>query len=325
MAEAYQRKGIETEVLAGEKLIRRRLSSWSENGTLSRFSCIHLATHGISVLGEDVSDTPMESRILLFDAALDGLEISHLCLKADLVVLSACNSGQRAIGGRDMDELPGDDVFGLQAAFAMAGAQAVLGCLWPADDGSAKAIMVSFHQYRSQQQPADVALQLAIVDHLRQAESRHCYLWAPFFLSILGARTDTRERINQNMPDLTLYFDCDPGTDPENLERDLQQGLQQLGNVKAAETSTPAIRITGLEILAAITLAVHVVHEARSIVEDLKVLFGAVADLAGKLQVRQVRVPVGLEKKPIGDLTDEDYQRIATKVAKLLQANSDSS
>ena len=138
-------------------------------------------------------------------------------------------------------------------------------CLWPADDGSAKAIMVSFHQYRSQQQPADVALQLAIVDHLRQAESRHCYSWAPFFLSILGARTDTRERINQNMPDLTLYFDCDPGTDLENLERDLQQGLQQLGNVKAAETSRPATRITGLEILAAITLAVHVVHEARSI------------------------------------------------------------
>ena len=51
-------------------------------------------------------------------------------------------------------------------------------------------------------------------------------------------------------------------------------------------------------------------------------LFGAVADLAGKLQVRQVRVPVGLEKKAIEDLTDEDYQKIATKAAKLLQANS---
>ena len=78
------------------------------------------------------------------------------------------------------------------------------------------------------------------------------------------------------MPDLTLYFDCDPGADPKNLERDLQQGLQQLGNVKAAKTSTPATRFTGLEILAALTLTVQIVHEARSIVEELKVLFARV-------------------------------------------------
>ena len=127
------------------------------------------------------------------------------------------------------------------------------------------------------------------------------------------------------MPDLTLYFDCDPGADNENLERELQQGLQQLGNVKAAETSTPVSRFSGLEILAAITLAVQIVHGARNVVEDLKVLFGAVADLAAKLKIGQVKVPVGMERKLILDLTDEDYQRIATKIATPLQANSSSS
>src|SRR5271157_885681 len=74
--------------------------------------------------------------------------------------------------------------------------------------------------------------------------------------------------------------------------------------------------------LAAVTLAVQIVHGARSIVEDLKVLFGAVKDLAKELQVRQVLIPVGLEKKAIGDLTDEDYQIIETEIATPLQADS---
>jgi CHAT domain-containing protein len=188
VVEAYRRQGIETEALAGGRLTRRGLCDWSADGTLAGFSTIHLATHGVSVLSHDVSDTPMESRLMLFDVALDGLEISTLQLTADLVVLSACNSGQRAIGGRDMDELPGDDVFGIQAAFAMAGACAVIGCLWPADDASAEAIMVAFHRHRAAAQAPEVALQSAVVDYIHRDGARHCYLWAPYFLSVVGPR-----------------------------------------------------------------------------------------------------------------------------------------
>jgi hypothetical protein len=131
------------------------------------------------------------------------------------------------------------------------------------------------------------------------------------------------------MPDLTLYFDCDPGAESPSLQRELQAGLERLSGVKAADTSAPTTRFTGLEILAAITLAAQIVHvsrgmaddvaaivnDVRSIVAELKAVFSSVAELAATLKVRQVRVPVGLEKKAITELTDEDYQRIAARVA----------
>ena len=45
---------------------------------LESFSCIHLVTHGASVLAEVAVNTPMESRLFLFNGAWDGLEISCL-------------------------------------------------------------------------------------------------------------------------------------------------------------------------------------------------------------------------------------------------------
>jgi CHAT domain-containing protein len=194
VAEAYRQEKIETTMLEGAKFTRKQVLDWNDNGTLESFSCIHVASHGASVLGDDAVDTPMESRLFLFDSAWDGLEISSLRLRADLVVLSACNSGQRAISGRKMEELPGDDVFGIQSALAMTGAKAVVGCLWPALDAAAQAIMVGFHKNKSKQQSPEVALQLAVVEYLRQSDGRHCYAWAPYFLSVLGPRLKTQER-----------------------------------------------------------------------------------------------------------------------------------
>jgi CHAT domain-containing protein len=105
-------------------------------------------------------------------------------------MLSACNSGQRAVAGREMDELPGDDVFGLQSSFAMAGARAVLGCLWPVNDKVAEEIMTEFHQSHAKHTPPDVALQRSVAGYLLRTNERHCYLWAPFFLSVLGAQAN---------------------------------------------------------------------------------------------------------------------------------------
>ena len=197
VADGYRRQGIPIETLIDDELSRPELLSRSDSGNLETFSCIHLATHGASVLGKDTSDTPLESCLFVSDAALDGLEISTLRMKAHLVVLSACNSGQRAIRGRGMGELPGDEVFGLQTAFAMAGVQAVLGCLWTADDTAAKAIMVSFHRYHAESKAAEVALQMALRDYLRNADPLHCYcwFWAPFFISTFEGRICNSERM----------------------------------------------------------------------------------------------------------------------------------
>jgi CHAT domain-containing protein len=185
-AEAYWRKGIETDVLSGAQFTRNLLRDWSDTGRLASYSSIHLATHGVSVFAEESLNTPMESRLFLAASALDGLEISRLRLDADLVVLSACNSGQRAIQGRAMEELPSDEIFGLQAAFAIAGVRSVLGCLWPVDDRTARDIMVCFHQYHADDLKPEAALQAAMVEHVRSQSDRSCHRWAPFFLTIFG-------------------------------------------------------------------------------------------------------------------------------------------
>jgi CHAT domain-containing protein len=155
--------------------------------SLSDYRCLHLATHGSSVLAGDALNDPLGCGIEFADGTLDGRAIAALELRAELVVLAACDSGQRAIGGRGLAELPGDDMFGLQAVLFDAGAGTLLGALWPVDDESARAILVDFHRAYAAGAPPDRALQSALKAHLADpARRQNLYDWAPFFLTSLG-------------------------------------------------------------------------------------------------------------------------------------------
>jgi CHAT domain-containing protein len=159
------------------------------------FTRLHLAVHGQTVN----SDTPMESHLTLPGARVEGLEIAGWRLSAELVVLSACCSGQRPIGGRGLDELPGDDLFGLQAAFFAAGAKRIVCSLWPAESTVAEPLMTNFHRRLLDGEEPEFALQHAMIDNLASAdrEPLQRYFWAPFFLSALG-RPVQSERSNQD-------------------------------------------------------------------------------------------------------------------------------
>ena len=155
------------------------------------FRCLHFATHGINV----DADNPLESYLLLQNSRLDGLNIATWKLRTDTVVLSACCSGQRAAYGRGMSELPGDEMFGLQAAFFAAGAKRLVGSLWPADDYSASAIMTAFHRGFARGMLPEIALQQAMCSFLQNAslKQRQVFYWAPFFLSVMGRPIQTEE------------------------------------------------------------------------------------------------------------------------------------
>jgi CHAT domain-containing protein len=182
VAELYRNRAPVT-LLEGEAATRAGLMSLACDDGLARYRCLHFALHGHSI----DSDTPMEAHLLLREKKLDGLDISNWRLDADLVVLSACCSGQRAMFRREVrEELPGDDLFGLPAAFFAAGARQILSALWPVDDDAAVRIMTAFHRHLAGGgADYETALQHAVLDY-RSTVNAAVYFWAPFFLTGLG-------------------------------------------------------------------------------------------------------------------------------------------
>lgn len=134
-------------------------------------SVLHMATHGIFLpdLNKSVKNTassynysndPMLRSMLLFSGAenslneysenkrvlqnedgfLTALEAMNLKLdKTDLVVLSACETGLGEIRN-------GEGVYGLQRAFAAAGAKSIVMSLWTVSDETTQLLMTLFYQ-----------------------------------------------------------------------------------------------------------------------------------------------------------------------------------
>ena len=166
---------------------------------LHEYRCLHLATHASSVLAGSAIDDPLESCLYLRDGVLSGWEITTLALRAELVVLAACHSGQRAIGGRGMEQLPGDDLFGFSAMLFESGVLALLGTLWPVDDETARAILIDFHRAYAGGAVPEVALQSAIRTHLASSDRRReVFDWAPFFISSMGRARTASEHDQQD-------------------------------------------------------------------------------------------------------------------------------
>jgi CHAT domain-containing protein len=182
----YRAAGRNAEVLTGNEASVAAFRTRMSNEGLKDCSVLHLATHGTSVFSPDTQDEPMESKLVLADGTIDGIEIGLLRLPARVAVLSACNSGQRAIRGRGMNELPGDDIFGLQAALFQAGVHTVLGSLWPVETNAAYAVTSAFHRNYSQGDTPEAALQKALIGLCRADNAAGAFAWAPFFLSSLG-------------------------------------------------------------------------------------------------------------------------------------------
>ncbi|WP_455757476.1 CHAT domain-containing protein [Sulfurimonas sp.] len=100
---------------------------------------LHLATHGVFY-----SDKPLDSAIFLSQDSklytLSAKDIFKSPIKADLVVLSACETGMGA-------NVAGDDLLGLPRSFFLGGTKAIVSSLWPIDDEGTKEFMTEFHKY----------------------------------------------------------------------------------------------------------------------------------------------------------------------------------
>jgi CHAT domain-containing protein len=143
---------------------------------------LHFACHGLldeqfplnSALALSTPEHPEEGRD---NGLLQAWEIfESVRLDADLVTLSACDSGL----GKEMG---GEGLVGLVRAFQFAGARSVLASLWGVADVSTARFMKRFYGHLHDGQPKDEALRAAQIDMIREkSRSSHPFHWAAFEL-----------------------------------------------------------------------------------------------------------------------------------------------
>ncbi|MDB5483657.1 MAG: hypothetical protein JWO83_4710 [Caulobacteraceae bacterium] len=175
----------------------------TRQGDIGKYKVIYFATHGLLD-----QDNPCLPTSLLTshggdgsDALLDLGKITALHLDADMVVLSACNTGSNghvqmrapdadagkgqggAAHGRGAP-LPrlgsggGEALGGLVTSFVQAGARNVIVSNWEVDSGTTERLMTSLFKHREVSQ-AD-ALAQAERTLMNEPRYSHPYYWAPF-------------------------------------------------------------------------------------------------------------------------------------------------
>lgn len=150
------------------------------NPELAQYRIVHFATHGLLN-----SEHPELSGIVLSlvneaGQTVDGFlrlhEIYNLQLNADMVVLSACQTG---LG----KEIRGEGLVGLTRGFMYAGAPRVVASLWKVDDVATAELMKRFYRgmLKDNLRPA-AALRRAKVEMWKQKRWNAPFYWAAFEL-----------------------------------------------------------------------------------------------------------------------------------------------
>lgn len=152
-----------------------------EDENLSKYRFLHIAAHGLFNTLQPEHPGLVFSQFDEEGNRLDGLlslkDIFQIRLNADLVVLSACQSGLGA-------EFPGEGLTGLKYGFFYAGTQSVVAGLWQVDDKSTAVLMEEFYRaLREDQLTAPAALQQAKLKIYEQPGRKSPFYWAAFTMN----------------------------------------------------------------------------------------------------------------------------------------------
>jgi len=150
------------------------------DGSLANYQIIHFATHGLANnKNPELSGIVMsmvDDKGNLVNGFLRLTDIFNLKLAANLVVLSACQSGMG-------QNVKGEGMVGLTRGFMYAGAQRVAVSLWNVDDEGTAVLMQKFYQKMLQQKLAPAAaLRAAQIEMMQQEKWQSPYYWAAFTL-----------------------------------------------------------------------------------------------------------------------------------------------
>ncbi len=172
-----------SEILGGKSFINEQAREYEFKNNGAKAGILHMAMHAFL---DNVN--PLYSRLAFNlegeqgseeDGLLYAYELYNTQLNADLTILSACNTGVGKIS-------KGEGVVSLSHAFKYAGSPNVVLNYWPANDKSAKDLVVSFaRQLKSGKGKAE-ALNEARKEYLANApeSAQHPYFWAG--LTLIG-------------------------------------------------------------------------------------------------------------------------------------------
>jgi CHAT domain-containing protein/Tfp pilus assembly protein PilF len=192
--------GLETEKIAalfkpGRREVFERDQASEEvlkKQDLADFKIIHFATHAI------IDDKkPARSAIVLAldqDPGEDGLlqmrEVFNLKLNAELVTLSACQTGLGQL-------IRGEGIEGLSRAFFYAGASSVLLSVWAINDQASYQLLERFYFHLRSSDTIMDALRKAKLDLIDSGVLSHPYYWGGFIVTGEADRIVFPRRMNK--------------------------------------------------------------------------------------------------------------------------------
>jgi CHAT domain-containing protein/tetratricopeptide (TPR) repeat protein len=147
---------------------------------LSGFRILHFATHGLVNHRHPSLSGLLLSTVDENGHGRNGLlqlpDIYGLRLNADLVVLSACQTG---LG----EELSGEGIVGLTQGFMYAGSRSIVVSLWPVEDKTTAVLMTNFYQAMLKEGVAPAAaLRRAKLMMYQQRVGQSPYYWSAFII-----------------------------------------------------------------------------------------------------------------------------------------------
>ena len=164
---------LNTQLLTGNKATKATVLKQLPN---ARY--IHLATHGLL---EDYAGFGIPGAIALAPSSKDNgfltsSEIQELNLKAELAVLSACDTGR--------GDITGDGVVGLSRALIIAGVPSVVVSLWSVPDAPTAELMVEFYRnFQDRKLDKAQALRQAMLEMMKKGNNRdNPVKWGAFSL-----------------------------------------------------------------------------------------------------------------------------------------------
>ena len=140
---------------------------------IGQYQIVHFATHA-----KPNKDNPNMSEIELYNnEKIKNFEIEALKLNAEIVVLSACETG---IG----QQLKGEGVMSLARSFQLAGSPATVASLWKVSDASTADLMKYFYGFLKKGETKSNALQMAKLKYLDDVKASpfksQPYHWSAF-------------------------------------------------------------------------------------------------------------------------------------------------